>query len=311
MKKRAVIGIFCAVSVFCMMLCGCVSEGEKPAGASGSPETTASNRPQALDFEASYVRAAWDHSEQTHAAVFNSRKEFEDYYNSFQQQSNMYNTEFLGVISHYTDDFFENHSLILARVHAENVSDGYKVQNVSLADEESVRIEIECFLSETDGIEGEYRSIFIGTDKKIGADADIHVIVTPNHSLQPLNFETRGIFAGSHEGNCEYEPALRFFRAHEELEGYSEAEKRYDVAFFENHTLVLMRICEPISSSFQHEVQRVSFVDDGSVLIEMDRFIPEVFSESEGHWNIWVEINKAVSKDTPIEVVIMDTKMEK
>lgn len=311
MKRRIV--MICAALVFCMILCGCVSEGRNPADVSGSPETTASNKPQTLDFEASYVRAAWDHSEQTPtAAVFNSRKELEDYYHSFSEQSQSADSiQFLRAVSHYTDDFFKDHSLILTRVYAKNISDGYKVQSVSLSDQGAVQIEIDCFSAETDQAEGEYRSIFIGTEKKISADAEIHAVITPNQSVQKLEFEARRAFRGSHEGDCEYAPALRVFWTAEELADYSEAAKQYSAAFFEEHTLVLIQVCEPISSSFQHEVQRVSFADDGGVFIEMDRFIPEVFSENEGHWDIWVEIDTVISKNTLVEAIITDTKMEK
>ena len=311
MKKRIV--MLCAALTVCVILCGCVSEGRNPADVSGSPEATAQGAPQTLEFEASYVRAAWDHSEQTPAAVvFNSRKELEDYYHSFSEESQSADSvEFLRAVPHYTDDFFKDHSLILTRVYAKNISDGYRVQSVLLGDQGVVQIEIDCFSSEPDEAEGEYRSIFIGTEKKISADAEIHAILTPNQSVQKLEFEARRSLRGGHEGGCEYAPALRVFRTAKELADHPEAAKQYSAAFFEEHTLVLIQMCEPISSSFQHEIQRVSFADGESVFIELDRFIPEVFSENEGHWDIWVEINMAISKNTPVEVIITDTKMEK
>lgn len=63
MKKRIV--MLCAALTVCVILCGCVSEGRGSGDVSGSPEATAQGAPQTLEFEASYVRTAWDHSEQT------------------------------------------------------------------------------------------------------------------------------------------------------------------------------------------------------------------------------------------------------
>ena len=133
---------------------------------------------------------------------------------------------------------------------------------------------------------------------------------------------------GYHEG-IKY-PIVKIIRSVDELNNYYEANKalynlegyddgpkgflaaidKYDDAYFKNQILIIV-LLEEGSGSNRHKVNKITLLDDETLLINIERIIPYIGTCDMAQWHILIEPKAEVNVADESEItVIIDTGME-
>ncbi|MGI6510154.1 MAG: hypothetical protein ACOX1L_06225 [Erysipelotrichaceae bacterium] len=92
--------------------------------------------------------------------------------------------------------------------------------------------------------------------------------------------------------------------------GFNSACKKYDDNYFNNQILIIV-LLEEGSGSNRHEVKSLTYLDDGSLTINIERTIPEIGTCDMAQWHLLIEPAKGISIDDESKVsVIINTNSE-
>ncbi len=115
---------------------------------------------------------------------------------------------------------------------------------------------------------------------------------------QPLEFKAQYIRHGSGVAGDEY-PSTQLIHTTEELTSV-DALPEYGEAFFESHTLLIVRLMET-SGSVRHNVTQV--INDGTKLIvSIDRKLPGIGTMDMAAWHILIELPVGVPDQAELKI---------
>ena len=159
------------------------------------------------------------------------------------------------------------------------------------------------------------------TDFDIDGDNELGLV--EKHEVKDCPFEARYVRTNGTDDNVKY-PRITLIRSVKELKDYYEYNKttyhledkfypesennassdssidfvtaceKYDEVYFENNILILA-LLEEGSGSIRHDVKKISFVsedDEQYLKIDIDRKIPEAYTDDMAEWHIFIETSK-------------------
>lgn len=87
--------------------------------------------------------------------------------------------------------------------------------------------------------------------------------------------------------------------------GFLDACSRYDNTYFENKILLII-LLEEGSGSNRHKVNKLSYLDDGTLVVNIERIVPEIGTCDMAQWHILIELEAGLDVDdeSKISVVI-------
>lgn len=86
--------------------------------------------------------------------------------------------------------------------------------------------------------------------------------------------------------------------------GFSNACDKYDDAYFEENTLVLV-LLEEGSGSVRHSVTNVTKADDGTLVIAIERIMPEVGTCDMAEWHILIELDSSIGVFDESDITVL------
>ena len=115
---------------------------------------------------------------------------------------------------------------------------------------------------------------------------------------QPLAFKAQYIRHGSGVAGDEY-PSTQLIRTMDGLNSVDELPE-YDEAFFESHTLLIVRLMET-SGSIRHNVTQV--INDGiKLVVSIDRKLPGIGTMDMAAWHILIELPADVPDQAELKI---------
>ncbi len=173
--------------------------------------------------------------------------------------------------------------------------------------------------------DGVYRQtrIYWGDDKRLSPDELF--ALEPIHKPTAggvVDFEAQYIRTDGYHENAVY-PAVTVIRSAKELNAYYNQNKnlyqlerrenlasdstigfldacdRYDDAFFNEKSLILILLEEP-SGSIRHKVTAVQQTADGKLTVNISTIVPEVGTDDMAQWHLFVAVDTIVADETDI-----------
>lgn len=107
------------------------------------------------------------------------------------------------------------------------------------------------------------------------------------------------LFAYYRENEALYNLERRDDPASDSTIGFLDACDRYDAAFFETKSLVLVLLEEP-SGSIRHKVTDVYQTDENNLAINIATIVPEVGTDDMAQWHLFVEAEAAIDDESDV-----------
>lgn len=215
-------------------------------------------------------------------------------------------------LTKYDETYFENHVLLVAVFEEGSGSIGHSVSDVTIDDEGMLRVYVNRHIPEigTADMAGWHILVPVERGEVPYQDAKLYVDHKEHDSVHIFrtdlfafydDVESVHAFDNLEDFRSYIDEVKNFYQLH--IEGtFFDHIRRYDEAFFDLHSLVVITLEEP-SGSIRHVVKDYS-VDDEVLTVSIERRIPEVGTDDMANWHVLIELpnDQFDYKDVEIEI---------